>query len=94
MFNFYISFGTLKKRYIFVAYKQTNTYIMKNYRNKEVKLVSNETGKEVKVGDQITTFRGEVETLQNMRPPHKSSSSGYVNNYYATVYDCKFVEIN
>jgi hypothetical protein len=74
--------------------KLTNVNIMKNYRNKEVKLVSIETGKEVKLGDSITDFRGDIETLQSMKPPHKSSSSGYVNDYYAGVYNCKFVEIN
>ena len=67
---------------------------MKNYRNKSVKLVNTKTGKEVNVGDQITNFRGDIKTLISMRAPHKASASGYVNDHYAGVYDCEFVEIN
>jgi hypothetical protein len=66
---------------------------MKNYRDREVILVNRTTGKQVKVGDEVTSFRGEKTTVKYMNPPHKSSSSGFVNNYYASVYDCKFVEL-
>ena len=66
---------------------------MKNYRNKEVKLENVLTGLTVKVGDKVTSFRGEVEVVRFIKPPHKASSSGFVNNFYAGVYNCKFVEI-
>ena len=66
---------------------------MRNYRDKEVKLVNITTGQEVKIGDTVTDFRGETATVEYMNPPHKSSSSGFVNNFYASVYDCKFVEL-
>lgn len=66
---------------------------MKNYRNKEVILVDTNTGKEVKIGDTITTFRGNKEIAKFFQPPHKSSASGKVNNYYASVYNCKYKEI-
>jgi len=66
---------------------------MRNYRDKEVKLVNRTTGEEVKVGDIVTDFRGETATVRYMNPPHKSSASGYVNDYYAGVYNCKFVEV-
>jgi hypothetical protein len=66
---------------------------MRNWRDKEVKLINRTTGKEVKIGDTVTSFRGEKAKVEYMNPPHKSSSSGFVNNYYASVYDCKFVEL-
>ena len=65
-----------------------------NYRNMPVKLVHAPTGNELTVGDVITDFRGERTTIKSMRPPHKSSSVGFVNNFYASVYDCKYVEID
>jgi hypothetical protein len=66
---------------------------MKNYRNKEVKLVCSTTGKQLFIGDAITDFRGKETTIDNMRPPHKSSSVGFVNNFYASVFNTKFVEL-
>ena len=66
---------------------------MKNYRNKEVKLVCADTGKQLFIGDPITSFRGEETTIKNMRPPHKSSSVGFVNSFYASVFKTKFVEL-
>ena len=66
---------------------------MRNYRDKEVKLVNTNTGKEVKIGDTVTDFRGETTTVKHVQPPHKSNASGYVNDYYASVYNCKFVEV-
>lgn len=66
---------------------------MKNYNEKEVKLVCINTGDEKTFGDEVTSFRGEVVTIKSMRPPHKSSSSGFVNNFYAGVYDLKYVEV-
>ena len=66
---------------------------MRNYRDKEVKLVNTNTGKEVKIGDTVTSFRGETTTVKYVRPPHKPSACGYVNDYYAGVQDCEFVEV-
>lgn len=66
---------------------------MKNYRNKEVKLVHIETGVEFKKGDKVTTFRGEEAIIRDLYPPHKSSASGRVNGYYASVYNLKYVEV-
>ncbi len=66
---------------------------MKNYRNKEVILVDCTTGKQVQIGDTITTFRGNKEIAKFFQPPHKFSSSGKVNNYYASVYNCEYKEI-
>lgn len=67
---------------------------MTNYRNKEVKLVCSTTGKQLFMGDEITDFRGETTVIKSMRPPHKSSSSGFVNSYYASVYNTEWVEID
>lgn len=67
---------------------------LKNYRNMPVKLVHTPTGKSLTFGDTITDFRGETTTISSMNPPHKSSSVGFVNNFYANVYDCEYVEIN
>jgi hypothetical protein len=66
---------------------------MRNWRDKEVKLINRTTSEEVKIGDIVTDFRGETAKVKYMNPPHKSSSNGFVNNYYASVYDCKFVEL-
>lgn len=66
---------------------------MRNWRDKKVKLINRTTGEEVKIGDTVTSFRGKKAKVKYMNPPHKSSSSGYVNNYYASVYDCEFVEL-
>ena len=63
---------------------------MKNYRGKEVKLVCSSTGVEMSVGSEVVSFRGERSV---MAPPHKSSASGYVNNFYAGVYNLEFVEL-
>jgi|TARA_R100000482_G_C5019991_1_gene99432 hypothetical protein len=67
---------------------------LKNYRNMPVKLVHTPTGKQLNFGDEVTSFRGETTTISSMRPPHKESSVGFVNNFYASVYDCKYVEID
>lgn len=65
---------------------------MKNYNGKEVKLVCEKTGVEKTFGDEVLSFRGDVVTINSMNPPHKESSSGFVNNKYAGVYGCKYVE--
>ena len=66
---------------------------MKNYNGKEVKLVCLSTGDEKNIGDTVLSFRGEERVITSMAPPHKSSASGYVNNFYAGVYNLKFVEV-
>ncbi len=66
---------------------------MRNWNGKEVKLVCDKTGVEKTFGDKVLSFRGELVTIKSMRPPHKSSSSGFVNNFYAGVYNLKFVEV-
>ena len=66
---------------------------MKNYNGKEVKLVCASTGDERNIGDEVMSFRGDLVTIDSMNPPHKSSVSGYVNNFYAHVYNLKFVEL-
>jgi len=66
---------------------------MKNYRGKEVKLVCSSTGVEMSVGSEVVSFRGERSVITSMAPPHKSSASGYVNNFYASVYNLEFVEL-
>ena len=66
---------------------------MKNYNGKEVKLVCESTGVEKNIGDTVLSFRGDLVTINSMQPPHKSSASGYVNNFYAGVYNLKFVEL-
>ena len=66
---------------------------MKNYNGKEVKLVCSSTGAQKNIGDEVMSFRGDLATIKSMRPPHKSSSSGFVNSFYAGVYNLKFVEV-
>ena len=66
---------------------------MINYRGKEVKLVCSSTGVEMSVGSEVLSFRGERSVITSIAPPHKSSASGYVNNYYASVYNLEFVEL-
>ena len=66
---------------------------MKNYNGKEVKLVCESTGDEKNIGDTVLSFRGVLATIKSMRQLHKSSSSVFVNNFYAHVYNCKFVEL-
>ena len=66
---------------------------MKNYNGKEVKLVCLSTGVEKGIGDTVLSFRGEQSVITSMAPPHKSSAVGYVNNFYANVYNCKYVEV-
>jgi len=70
-----------------------NNKTMKNWRNKEVQLIEESTGQVVNKGDVITTFRGETSIVRDVNPPHKPSSSGRVNGYYASVWGLKFVEV-
>lgn len=65
-----------------------------DYANKEVKLINQTTGEEVRKGDTITTFRGEEQICRYINPPHKSSSVGHVNNFYASVFNLKFVRVD
>lgn len=50
-------------------------------------------GEPVNTGDTITTFRGETAILESARAPHKPSSVGHVNNFYASVYGLKWIEV-
>ena len=67
---------------------------MKNYNGKEVKLVCEKTGVEKSIGDTVLSFRGDLVTIGSMQPPHKSSASGYVNNFYANVYNLSLIHIS
>jgi hypothetical protein len=76
---------------------------MKNYAGNEVILVDKATGKEVKFGDKVVTSRGVNDVVRGIYPlndvvrgiypPHKPSSSGKVNMYYASVYGLEFREV-
>jgi hypothetical protein len=61
-----------------------------------MKLVHNSTGEEVKVGDKVTSFRGEVEKVTFFREPRSAASQGHIvtkaGEYYCSVYDCKWIE--
>ena len=67
-----------------------------------MRLVYKVTGKEVKVGDIVTTFRGDKCEVKYFRPPHKSSSSGKVTvqlegsnlsmEYYVSVIGAEWIE--
>lgn len=63
-----------------------------DYRGKEVVLVNEKTGIEYTKGDIVTNFRGVLSEITSIEPPHKSSASGKVNNYYASVYGLKFTD--
>lgn len=54
-----------------------------------MKLYRSCTAEELKVGDEVTTFRGEKGILTGMREPHKSSSTGRVYVRINGV-DCEF----
>jgi hypothetical protein len=66
-----------------------------------MRLVRKSDNTEVKVGDTVTTFRGEIATLTDMQPPKHSGSTGRVyvkfpqydnpQSYYPSVIDCHFV---
>lgn len=62
-----------------------------DYLDRPVKLVNRTTGEEVKLGDEITTFRGDTQRCKWIEPPHKPAASGKVNNYYASVFNLEFV---
>lgn len=66
---------------------------MKDYRDIKVKLVNITTGEQVNIGDEVTSFRGEKAIVKSIYPPHKSSASGKVNYFYASVYNCEFIEV-
>jgi hypothetical protein len=66
---------------------------MTNYDGVEVKLVRIDTGAEVSIGDPVVTSRGVEDVVRGIYPPHKPSSSGKVNMYYASVYGLEFREV-
>ena len=67
-----------------------------------MRLVYKATGKEVKVGDVVTTSKGEKCEVTYFRPPHKPSSSGKVTvqfegsnssmEYYVSVIGAEWIE--
>ena len=69
---------------------------------KQYKLVSNKTGAEIKVGDTVTTFRGEPHILMSFDHGTTPSSTGRVyvsyglddfrQAFYPSVIDAKIVE--
>ena len=59
------------------------------------------SGKEVNVGDKVTSFRGEIATVQGWTKPLHSASTGRIHvqwhdgltaSYYPSVFDCIIVE--
>ena len=59
-------------------------------------LVHERTGVPVMEGDVVLDFRGEAETINGGRPPHKPSSGGFVwtatgRELYPSVFDLKWV---
>ena len=67
-----------------------------------MRLVYKATGKEVKVGDVVTTSRGEKCEVKYFRQPHKPSSEGKItvqmegsesyNEYYVGVIGAEWIE--
>jgi hypothetical protein len=65
-----------------------------------MKLINCETKQEVKIGDIVTSFRGEKYEVTRISIPHSHASSGrmHVTNglirqsFYPTVFNCKFIE--
>jgi len=60
-----------------------------------MRLVNNE-GVEIKIGDSVTSFRGENAVVKGMTEPHKAGSTGRIytdaGEYFPNVYGCKWVE--
>lgn len=76
--------------------KPGDEIIVKGWR-----LVYAATGFPVLCGAQVTSFRGEVDTVIGGTPPHKPSSTGRVQvnddfgpTYFPGVYGLKWVEID
>jgi len=64
-----------------------------DYSGKEVAIMHSVTKKFLTIGDEIKSFRGNRDVILHVEPPHKPSSSGRINNYYAGVYDLEFVRV-
>lgn len=59
------------------------------------KLINDKTGLEVKVGDTVTDFRGDTETLNAVYPLDGANGKVQFENgvlYYPSVIGCTFVE--
>ena len=64
-----------------------------------MKLINSTTNREVKIGDTVTSFRGEKYEVHSWSIPHNEGSTGrmYVRegklkgSYYPSVFNCKFV---
>ncbi len=62
-----------------------------------MKLVHKDTGNEVKVGDTVTSFRGDETTVRYFAEPHKPSSQGKLTvasgfEYYVGVYGLQWID--
>ncbi len=66
--------------------------IHQGYSGKSFKLV-NKSGQQVEITHEVVDFRGDTEVVTSIRAPHKSCSEGHVNEFYAGVFDLKFVEV-
>ena len=61
-----------------------------------MKLIHNNTSQDVKIGDRVTSFRGEEMTVTGIEAPRHSASTGrvYVNNgqgYYPSVFGLSWI---
>ena len=59
-------------------YRQTKGRSARGHRASGPILIDSATGKTLKIGDTVTTFRGEKLVLAGMTPPHKRGSTGRV----------------
>jgi hypothetical protein len=71
--------------------------------SKGYKLVNTKTGKEVRIGEIVTTFRGEQATLTDWAAPFTPASTGRVylkfesgmeHGYFPTVIETKIVKVS
>ena len=55
-------------------------------------------GTSAKVGDIVTSFRGEATTIKHIHPPKHTSSNGHITTdlgyHYVSVYGLEFVNID
>ena len=70
----------------------------KGYDGKMFQLINIFTGLPQVEGAELTDFRGDHAVLAGGRAPHKPSSNGHVSTatggeYYASVFDLKWVEV-
>ena len=64
-----------------------------------MKLINSKTKQEVKIGDMVTSFRGEKYEVRSWSEPQHRGSTGrmyvksdvYDRDYYPAVFNCEFV---